>query len=285
MRKEVDDYAAILRSSLLGTELINAAVFVDSSELRRLLALGANVDARDSNGSTALMVASRHGYLDHLEALLGAGAEPNLTDFSRISALWLAAKYGHTECARLLIGSGANVEGRELRSRTPFTALMVAAQNDHPDMVRLLVEKGAKLDARGARERHSALMVAAMRGSVGCVEALLDADASEDLADSNGWTAKEHAAYWGNASVMRMLAPLCGWADISICVMGMNSRLGCGAAAFCVLAREFGLDMMQARGWLKDKGEEGQRALSMFEAQALSVQVRRNGMDPLYVDL
>jgi ankyrin repeat protein len=55
--------------------------------VRRLLAAGADVNARDRHGQTALMLAAHRGALDVVEALIEAGADLNTTAKYNLSAL------------------------------------------------------------------------------------------------------------------------------------------------------------------------------------------------------
>ena len=46
-----------------------------------LLAAGANIEARNNDGWTALIGAARLGYVDIVQALLAAGAKPRFIDY------------------------------------------------------------------------------------------------------------------------------------------------------------------------------------------------------------
>lgn len=80
----------------------------DVPALERLLAAGADVDARDGHGQTGLMLAARAGGADTVRALLRHRAALNHTAKYGLSALMLAALNGHLEVVRLLVEAGAD---------------------------------------------------------------------------------------------------------------------------------------------------------------------------------
>jgi ankyrin repeat protein len=74
--------------------------------VQALLDKGAEVNAKDKGGDTALMEAAFKGHLPVLQALLDKGAEVNAKTKGGVTALDLASK-GHTEVANLLRRAGA----------------------------------------------------------------------------------------------------------------------------------------------------------------------------------
>lgn len=92
------------------TEFENAATAGDVLALETLLNAGADVDAKDRHGQTALMLAARHGHLVAVEALLRRGANADTTGKFGLSALMLAIIAGHEAVARALVRTGANLE-------------------------------------------------------------------------------------------------------------------------------------------------------------------------------
>jgi len=59
------------------SSLIEAASMGDTEKVQTLLAQGADVNARDNDGSTALMAAVTYGHIDIVHALLAKGADVN----------------------------------------------------------------------------------------------------------------------------------------------------------------------------------------------------------------
>jgi hypothetical protein len=72
-----------------------------------LIAAGANINARDAQGSTALLYAAAGGHLECVEALLAAHADPNIRNDDGKSALDWAVILKYTAVADALRRAGA----------------------------------------------------------------------------------------------------------------------------------------------------------------------------------
>jgi ankyrin repeat protein len=90
-------------------ELERAAISGDVPALEAQLGAGADVDAKDRFGQTALMLAAHHGRLDAVKALLRHEANPDVTAKYGLSALMLAIVGGHEAVARTLAQAGADL--------------------------------------------------------------------------------------------------------------------------------------------------------------------------------
>ncbi|HEY3068283.1 MAG TPA: ankyrin repeat domain-containing protein [Methylomirabilota bacterium] len=84
----------------------------DVEAVRRLIRSGANVNARNRHGQTALMVAAHRGDRGMVEELVASGADLDVTAKYKLSALMLAIVAGHTAVARVLARAGANLRIR-----------------------------------------------------------------------------------------------------------------------------------------------------------------------------
>lgn len=84
----------------------------DVDAIRELLGRGADVDALDRYGQTALMLAARAGGADVVAALIEGGADLNVTAKFGLSALMLAVVNGHTAVALLLARAGCDLSLR-----------------------------------------------------------------------------------------------------------------------------------------------------------------------------
>ena len=124
------------------TALHWAATNGDVTMTQMLLSAGANVRATTRlGGITALHLATQGGQAQVAAALIVAGAEPNLATALGATPLMLAARSGNTETVTRLVEVGADINAKE--KTYGQTALMVAAGLDRAGVVRLLLAKGA----------------------------------------------------------------------------------------------------------------------------------------------
>ena len=158
-------------------ELVVAAREGDWERLQSLLTSGAEVNAKDEEGSTALMFAALRGDAKMVQALLTAGADPNLKDANGETALLLGAGRG-VEIVRELLAAGADPN---LADGEGQTALLVAAEN-HPESLRLLIESGADVTHRDDFG-VSALTIAEASGASEIAALLRAAGATPSLED------------------------------------------------------------------------------------------------------
>lgn len=81
----------------------------DVETVRQALRAGADVDARDAHGQTALMLAAHRGNRALVETLVAAGADLDVTAKYNLSALMLAIVAGHEAVARVIARAGADL--------------------------------------------------------------------------------------------------------------------------------------------------------------------------------
>ena len=86
--------------------------------IQELIVQGANLEARNSEGETALHAAAVCGSMGEVQTLLAAGASPNTADQDGNTPLHLA--HTHTEVLELLLQHGADVNALNKWGRTPL---------------------------------------------------------------------------------------------------------------------------------------------------------------------
>ena len=111
----------------------------DAAAVEALLHRGADPNARNPEGATALMYAAIHGGAPLMHLLVSKGADPNARNVAGATALMWAA--GDAAKAKLLIGAGANVNEKSALGRTPL--IIASATAGNLETVRLLLAKGA----------------------------------------------------------------------------------------------------------------------------------------------
>jgi ankyrin repeat protein len=104
---------------------------------------GANVNSRNSDGLTALIIAVRAEDMQLVNLLLDHGANVNLTARGEGTALTAGARRGHLRAVKALVEHGAEVNVITPDQGTPLGA---AARTQHFEVVKYLVEHGADVN-------------------------------------------------------------------------------------------------------------------------------------------
>ena len=126
----------------MAEQLMQAARTGDIETVRRLIAAGTDVNARDERGWTAIAYAvydadAKRGYAEVVQALIDAGADLEAAIGYGVRPLMLAAGYGEAEVVATLLNAGADVLAK---NEGGFTALMMAKQKFYVDVINMLHE-------------------------------------------------------------------------------------------------------------------------------------------------
>jgi quinoprotein dehydrogenase-associated probable ABC transporter substrate-binding protein len=184
-------------------ELQNAIVANDADRVKYLLTHGADLNARDGEGYTALINAARFGFDALAGQLLAHGADPNLADrASGWSPLMYAAWGDDANLVRALVKHRAALEARD---HDAMTALGIAAQNGKLKAAEALVAVGAEVNGAVAKGGYSPLMLAAISGSDELTDALIAHGARVNAANPGGVTALMIAAAGNHFSIASTL--------------------------------------------------------------------------------
>ncbi|XP_064097782.1 ankyrin repeat domain-containing protein 11-like isoform X11 [Macrobrachium nipponense] len=139
------------------------------------------VNKRNERGETPLLVAAIKGDTERISQLIAQGADVNATDYAGWSALHEACNRGFYGVSKLLIEAGADVNAKGLDNDTP---LHDACINNHFKLVRLLLRCGAGVDVvnrRGKTPRD----VCRSPGIITLIEAAASGNL-QDLGSSSG---------------------------------------------------------------------------------------------------
>ncbi|KAK7177745.1 ankyrin repeat protein [Paraphaeosphaeria sporulosa] len=183
-------------TTLCGTAPRGHAVVV-----MRLLDGGADVNAKDNNGRTALRWAASQGDWVAVGLLLNSGADVNAKDNNGCTALHQGAGQGQAEVVVLLLKQEADVN---LKDNDGWTSLHRAADQGHTVEVALLLNHKADVNAKDDGGWTS-LHRAADRGHAIVVGLLLKHEADVNSKDNDGWTSLHRAADQGHAEVVGWL--------------------------------------------------------------------------------
>ena len=100
-----------------------------------------------SGAEDSVHVAAAVGNIEAVKKHLAAGADVNAKNEDGGTPLLRAAWGGHKEIAELLIANGADVNVKS--GRTATTPLHLAAYKGHKEVVELVIAKGADVNAKG----------------------------------------------------------------------------------------------------------------------------------------
>jgi uncharacterized protein len=224
------------------TTLLEAVLLGNRSAVAHFVALGADVNATEDDGTTPLMRAVHGRFTDIAKQLIAAGADVSAHNRYGVTALYLAARGGDAAATRALL-----VAGLDANTALPGgeTALMTAARSGHTDVVGVLLTGSsdveslvdfasgaagnersgygpdapgygsmerrtvhrthADVNAREKRYGDTALMWAAVAGHVDVVRLLIEAGADVRAVDDEGVTALQLARANGHTEVANAL--------------------------------------------------------------------------------
>ncbi|KAJ7195672.1 ankyrin repeat-containing domain protein [Mycena pura] len=134
---------------------------------------------------TPLHLAVRNQDIDCTSLLLNTGADLEAFDSTGQTALFIAVQDNQVDIAQLLVEHGANVNAKSIETfrwddleRDGLTILQLASSHGHSDIVRLLLEHGADTEHHVDGDETTALYYAINGGHIDIVHLLLDWGAS-----------------------------------------------------------------------------------------------------------
>jgi uncharacterized protein len=181
--------------------LADAAEKMDRAKIAALLKQGADVNASQADGMTALHWVVYHDDLPTAALLVKAGANAKAANRYDVTPLSLACTNGNTQIVELLLKAGGDPS---TTLRGGETVLMTAARTGRPGPVKALLAQGAKVNAKD-RKGQTALMWAAAEGHAEVVSLLLSAGAEFKEPLPSGFTPLLFAAREGRIDVVRVL--------------------------------------------------------------------------------
>ncbi|XP_060090122.1 kinase D-interacting substrate of 220 kDa isoform X2 [Heteronotia binoei] len=189
-------------SSLVSQSLVTYVEEENVPALKAFLEKCKDVDERNENGQTPLMLAAEQGNLEIVQELIKKGANCNLEDSDNWTALISAAKEGHTAIVSELLNCNVNLEHRDMGG---WTALMWACYKGRTEVAELLLEKGANPNITGLQYSVYPIIWAAGRGHSRIVQLLLQHGAKVNCSDKYGTTSLIWAARKGHLECVKYL--------------------------------------------------------------------------------
>ena len=191
------------------TALIIAATRCHMPILKLLLKYNANINKqRNDIGGTALHYAVLNASSKEIEAvqlLVRSGVDLEIRGQDKQTALYMAAARGKWHAVTELIGAGADVRFRD-DVYSGMTTLLLAAQNGQSVVVELLLQKGADSSDKEPSSGTTALMLACRSGDLASAKILLQNRAEVDAkTEYTGSTALLMAAGDGRKDLVELL--------------------------------------------------------------------------------
>lgn len=184
-------------------DFLNAAAYGTTDEVRMMLDSGINVNVRNKGSrETALMTAAGGGNVDTVKLLVERGADINAKSFEGGTALLVAIEQRRDEVVEYLLSHGANPNDK-LAIKPGLTALCMAAQRGYLRILKALLRAGADTEKR-AGDGSTALVNAAFKGHDDIARELIMSGADK-WAKSAGMTPEEFAERFGNSSTAAII--------------------------------------------------------------------------------
>ncbi len=128
-----------VRATDTNDDLVAAAKKGDADAVKSLLDKGADANAKNSYGATALTFAADKGHLEVVKLLLKHKADPKVKDtFYKAAPLFWAVYRGNADIAKALLDAGAEADD---------DTLVIAASEGHVEIVRALLDKAKPKEA------------------------------------------------------------------------------------------------------------------------------------------
>jgi len=128
--------------------LLEAARYDDIEDVISLASSGVSLDSKDSQGRTALHMASANGHLAIVDYLITNGVDVNAANVEKNTPLHWACLNGHIEVVKNLILAGASVAVINSHEQTPMDEAVSRGKMDVIDAISAAV---AHVELSGTR--------------------------------------------------------------------------------------------------------------------------------------
>jgi ankyrin repeat protein len=172
----------------------------NAGSVKELLNRGFDPNTRDEHGQTGLLIALREPSPKVIQVLLDSPAtNVELRNANDESPLMMAALKGQQDLVTKLIARDADI------NKPGWAPLHYAATNGHVAVMKQLLDNHAFIDAQSPNGT-TPLMMAAMYGSTAAVQLLLDEGADTQMKNDRGMTAADFAQRAGRQDAARLLS-------------------------------------------------------------------------------
>ena len=178
--------------------------YVDDPEMAQLLIdKGIDINARDQWQNVAMHMQALYGRTEVVKALIQNKANPNSLNESSESPIFWALEQEHNQTAEIMAENGANIH---LQNSGQISLLHIAADMGNAQAVEWLLARQIDVSAKEKRFQRTGLHIAALKGSLPIVKALIKSGISLDNADNLGNTPLTYAAAFNHTQVAHFLS-------------------------------------------------------------------------------
>jgi ankyrin repeat protein len=190
-------------------DLLEGACSGDADVIRSAIKRGADLETRDSDRRTPLLLAATGDHVEAAEVLVEAGADPDALDQQHDTPWLVTGVTGSAAMARTLAKAAPDYT---IVNRYGGTSLIPAGEHGHVDYIReVTTNPDIDVDVNHVNNLGwTALLEAVILGDGGkdhqeSVKLLLDGGADRSIVDKSGTTALEHAKERGYDEIARLL--------------------------------------------------------------------------------
>lgn len=185
------------------TILIREAAKGNVEAVTSLVTSGANPNAQNIYGYTALLTALANGFTQIAQILLDYGASVHISTLEGLSALHLATIHCNETMLEKLLQCGAFLGVQDEEGDTLYHW---AVREGKQDILSFLISKTTSFLDSQNEDGETPLHFAAAFGDEGIVEILLNNGATPDIKDGSGLTPVEHALENSHYKIGHMLS-------------------------------------------------------------------------------
>lgn len=156
------------------------------------------IDFKNEDGYTPLMIASYKGNADIVKLLLEYNASVDITNYDNYTALIYACLYGRADVVKILLEHKADMYIETKLENNHLTALMLACSQNHTEIVRILLENGYDPNYKNKKGETALIYTAFIKNdkpSTEIIKILLEYGADINIKDNKGSTALIYASY------------------------------------------------------------------------------------------
>ncbi|GHI00562.1 hypothetical protein AM1BK_41040 [Neobacillus kokaensis] len=191
----------------MNEQFFRAAKKGDIKEIIKLLEQGVDINSKDHQGRTALMIATYENDINTAKVLVENGADVNIQDNMKNNPYLYAGAEGYLDILKLTIEAGADTK---IVNRYGGTALIPASEHGYVDVVKQLLET-TDVDVNHINNLGwTALLEAIILNDGGkkqqeTIKLLIEHGADVNIPDSNGVTPIAHAQEKGFVEIEKIL--------------------------------------------------------------------------------